>query len=36
MTPYGVRSPRAGIARLEAMDTLETELEFVIYCLKKS
>ena len=36
MTPYGVRSPRAGIARLEAMDTLETELGFVIYCLKKS
>lgn len=34
MTPYGVRSPREGIARLEALDTLTTELEFVICALK--
>lgn len=33
MTPYGVHSPREGIARLLAMDTLETELEFVLFAL---
>lgn len=35
MTPYGVHSPREGIARLERLDTLSTELEFVIYVLRK-
>lgn len=35
MTPYGVRSPREGIARLERLDALETELEFVLYALRK-
>lgn len=35
MTPYGVRSPRDGIARLRCLSTLETELEFVILALKK-
>ena len=35
MTPYGVHSPREGIARLERLDTLSTEIEFVIYVLRK-
>ena len=35
MTPYGVRSPREGLARLAQLDELETELEFVIYTLKR-
>lgn len=36
MTPYGVRSPREGIERLLARDTLDTPLEFVIYVLRRN
>ena len=35
MTPYGVRSPREGKERLARLDTLETEIEFVLYVLRK-
>ena len=35
MTPYGVRSPRAGIERLLALDELHTPLEFILYILRK-
>ena len=36
MTPYSVHSPKEGIARLKSLDTLKTEVEFVIYrCVLK-
>lgn len=35
MTPYGVKSPRAGVERLLAREELTTELEFVLYALRR-
>lgn len=35
MTPYGVHTPPDGKQRLLSLDTLETELEFVVYVMKR-
>lgn len=35
MTPYGVKSPRAGMERLLARDTLATPLEFVLFAMRR-
>lgn len=35
MTPYGVRSPREGVARLLSLDRLTTPLEFVVFALRR-
>ena len=35
MTPYAYRSPREGRARLEALSTLTTEVEFYLFTYKK-
>ncbi len=36
MTPYYYHTPSEGMKRLEALDTLTTEIEFVLYIYKKA
>ena len=36
MTPYYYHTPSEGMSRLEALDTLTTEIEFILYIYKKA
>jgi 23S rRNA (guanine745-N1)-methyltransferase len=35
MTPYAWKTPREGVARLEALDTLTTEIGFDIHVYRR-